>query len=361
MRRHRAAGVAIVCSLLVVIALVGCSSFDATDAVTTSAATSSTSATTSGSSFKVTLVSDLAGVSDRSFNELCWKGLVSFGLETGASVDYLQPANASEFEGNLDKAAGLGSDLVWGAGYAMSGSIEAAARSNPDSRFALIDGSFENCPSNLTGVTFRAQEPAFLVGYIAAMTTSTDKVGFVGGIQSDVIDQFEWGYKAGVAYGAKESGRPVEVVTQYVGSYSDQAGGYQAAAQMYVDGCDVVFHAAGNSGLGVIQAAVDSGKLVIGVDNDQYDVAPDNVLTSALKRVDKAVIQVSNGVLDGTVTGGTNIELGMKEDCAGISDEHSLMADSTYTSALKLGEQIKEGTLVPPANADDYQTFVAGL
>ena len=182
-------------------------------------------------------------------------------------------------------------------GFAMADATLKAAKDNPNTQFAIIDNGNDSQVSNFTGVMFRAQEPSFVVGYIAARTTKTGKVGFVGGISSALIDQFEYGYRGGVAYANKEKGTNVEISAQYAESFSDAAKGKAIANSMYSDGCDIVFHAAGGVGTGVIEAAKDANKLAIGVDRDQAYLAPENVLTSALKRVNVAIVEISEKIL----------------------------------------------------------------
>ena len=196
---------------------------------------------------------------------------------------------------------------------------------------------------------------------IAACTTKTGQVGFVGGVSSSIIDQFEWGYKAGVAYGAKEKGTEVTVSAQYADSFTDSAKGKAIASKMFSDGCDVVFHAAGGVGTGVIEAAKEANKYAIGVDKDQAYLAPDNVLTSALKRVDKAVIEVSQKIEAKEVSGGDNMSLGMSEEAVGIPEDHKLMGEDVYKAAIELGDKIRGGSIVPPASEADYATYVAAL
>ncbi|WP_283610467.1 BMP family lipoprotein [Faecalispora anaeroviscerum] len=319
------------------------------------------SSTAAKTDFKVSMVTDTGGVNDQSFNQLSWEGLQKLKTDTGADVSYAESKQDSDYATNLDKAVDDNNNLVWGVGFAMGDAILTAAKANPDVQFAIVDNSYKETPSNLTAVEFRAQEPSFLVGYIAAKTTKTNKVGFVGGVKSDVINQFEYGYKAGVAYGAKEMGKKVEVVAQYAESFVDSAKGKAIASKMFSGGCDIVFHAAGNVGTGVIEAAKEANKYAIGVDKDQAFLAPNNVLTSALKKVDKAVEEVSKEIMDGKKTGGTTISLGVKEEAAGIPEEHKLMGDDTYKAATALQDQIKEGKLVPPASEADYNTFVKNL
>ena len=311
--------------------------------------------------FKVSMVTDTGGVNDQSFNQSSWEGLQKLKADTGADVSYSESKQATDYATNLDKAVDDNNQLIWGIGFAMSEAVLNSAKANPDIQFAIVDNSYPTTPSNLTAVVFRAQEPSFLVGYIAARTTKANKVGFVGGEKSDVIDQFEYGYKAGVAYGAKEMNKKVDVVAQYAESFSDSAKGKAIASKMFSGGCDIVFHAAGNVGTGVIEAAKEAQKYAIGVDKDQAFLAPDNVLTSAMKLVNKAVEEVSQDVMDGKKVGGTTISLGLSEDAVGIPTDHKLMGDDTYNAALALEQQIKDKKIVPPASEADYNTYVASL
>lgn len=354
--------IALLLAAAMAVSATACSSGGAaSSAAGSSAASAGDPSSAAKATYKVSMVTDTGGVNDQSFNQLSWEGLQKLKADVGADVSYTESKQEADYATNLDKAVDDQNDLIWGVGFAMGDAILNAAKANPDVRFAIVDNQYEETPSNLTAVVFRAQEPSFLVGYIAAKTTKTDKVGFVGGVKSDVIGQFEYGYKAGVAYGAKEMGKKIEVVAQYAESFVDSAKGKAIASKMFSGGCDIVFHAAGNVGTGVIEAAKEANKYAIGVDKDQAFLAPNNVLTSALKKVDKAVEEVSKEIMDGKATGGTTISLGVKEDAAGIPEEHKLMGEETYKAAVALQDQIKDGKLVPPASEDDYNTFVKNL
>lgn len=318
-----------------------------------------TSGSASGASYKIEMVTDTGGVNDQSFNQSAWEGLQKLQSDNGWDVSYMESKQESDYATNLDKAVDDGSNLIWGIGFAMAEAVGNCAKSNPDVQFAIIDNANPTGAANITGVQFRAQEPSFMVGYIAARFSKTGKVGFVGGISSDVIDQFEFGYKAGVQYANSEKGLNVEVQSQYAESFSDSAKGKSIAQKMFSDGCDVVFHAAGGVGTGVIQAAKDAGKYAIGVDRDQAYLAPDNVITSALKRVNTAVIDVSTQLQGGKIEGGTNVSLGATEDCVGIPEEHSIMGDEIYNDAIALEDKIKSGKIKPPANESDLASFKA--
>ncbi|MFC2706328.1 MAG: BMP family ABC transporter substrate-binding protein [Olsenella profusa] len=326
-----------------------------------SSSDSGSDSSATSSSYKIEMVTDTGGVSDQSFNQSSWEGLQQLQQDKGWTVSYLESRQESDYKTNLDKAVDDGANLVWGIGFAMADAVESCAQTNPDVQFAIIDNGYDDPSANLTGVMFRAQEPSFLVGYIAARVSTSGKVGFVGGISSNIISQFEWGYKAGVAYANRKEGLNVQVTSQYAESFSDAAKGKSIAQKMLSNGCDVVFHAAGGCGTGVIEAAKEAGKYAIGVDRDQAYLAPDNVLTSALKLVNKAIIEVSEGLQSGEDKGGANVELGLKEDAVGIPEDHHLFSDEIYDKAISFEDLIKDGTITPPATEDDYNTFASTL
>ena len=311
------------------------------------------------SSFSVAMITDTGGINDQSFNQSAWEGLTELKEEKGVEVNYIESKQASDFVTNLERLGDNGANLLWGVGYACADAVLEAADSNPDIQYAIIDNAYDDTPANVTGVMFRAEQPSFMVGYVAGRMTETGKVGFVGGISSGLIDQFQYGYEAGVKYAAKELGRDIDISVQYAESFSDAAKGKAIATKMYSDGCDVIYHAAGGSGTGVIEAAKEADKWVIGVDRDQAYLAPENVLTSALKLVGKAVKEVSIEAMEGKTIGGQTLTFGLKEDCVGIPEEHGNMADGVYEDTLKVAESIKNGELVPPTTKETYEAFTA--
>ena len=153
----------------------------------------------------------------------------------------------------------------------------------------------------------------------------------------------------------------MNVSVQYAKSFSDSAKGKAIAGKMFTDGCDVVYHAAGGTGTGVIEAAKEAGKWAIGVDRDQAYLAPDNVLTSALKNVNVAVEEVSKEYMAGQKIGGQTLEFGLTEGAVGIPEEHKNYSDEIYNAALKIADDIKAGTIKVPATEADYNTYVESL
>lgn len=312
------------------------------------------------SSVKIAMITDTGGINDQSFNQSAWEGLQQLTADTGIKTNYIESKQASDFVNNFNTLVDQGNTLCWGIGYACYDGIKQAAQDNPDVHFAIVDNANQDSVDNLTGVMFRAQESSFMVGYIAAATTTTNKVGFVGGVSSAIIDQFEWGYKAGVAYANSELGKNVTVDSQYAESFSDAAKGKSIANKMFTDGADIVYHAAGGTGQGVIEAAKDANKFAIGVDRDQNYLAPENVLTSALKNVNVAVEDLSIQFASGK-TLPKDVDYGLKEGAVGISEDHHLYSDETYNAALEIGEDIKNGNITPPATEKDYENYVKAL
>lgn len=310
--------------------------------------------------YSVAMVTNVGGINDQSFCQSAWAGLTSLKENYGVNVSYLESLQESDYAGNLDKMIDNGNDLVWAIGFAMSDAAYNAALTNTDQEFGIIDETYgDNTPDNMVGVMFRAQESSFLVGYIAGLTTETDKVGFVGGIGSAILDQFEYGYRAGVAYAAEELGKDISVSVQYAESFTDAAKGKAIATKMYSDGCDIVFHAAGTVGVAVIEAAKDSGNWAIGVDMDQYDVAPEAVLTSAVKRVDKAIELVSLDYMNGTSHGGTTLEYGLSDGAVGIPDENPNVSEEVLEKTAVVEEEIIAGNIVVPYDEATFETFLS--
>ena len=308
----------------------------------------------------VGIVAYAVGIEDGGFNQSAWEGLQRLAGTSDCETSFLESNAEGDFQENIHKLVDAGGDLCWAIGYSCADILREEAEEHPDRSFAIVDYAYEDTPSNMTGVMFRAEESAFLAGYVAGCVTESGKLGFIGGESNEVIDQFRYGYQAGAWYAGKELGREITVETAYTGSFADVAGGRDLAADMYDRGCDIVFHAAGESGMGVIDAAREAGKYVIGADKDQSYLAPEQVLTSVLKDVNSAVYQVSRDYLEGNPIGGRTIELGLAEDAVGQSEEHSLYSDEIYTRMLVLRDRIVSGELDPPAGKPAYEQFIGG-
>lgn len=221
------------------------------------------------------IITDVGGVDDKSFNQSAWEGLVAWGEENGVEqgvggYDYIESNSDSDYVTNINAAVNAGFSLIFGIGYKLEPAIDEAAQQYPDNKFIIIDSVVDQ--PNVASITFKDQESSFLAGVAAAMTTETNHVGFVGGVESEVIGRFEAGFVAGVQAVDPE----IEITIEYAGHFADAPRGKQIAAAMYSNDVDVIFHAAGGTGLGIFSEAKDlvtndpSRELyVIGVDQDQ--------------------------------------------------------------------------------------------
>lgn len=309
---------------------------------------------------KVGFVTDEGGVNDNSFNQGVWEGLQKAQADFGITPSYQESHVAEEYSPNMETLIDDENELIVAAGFKLGDAMLEKAKANPDVKFAIVDMAYDETPENLIGIVFKAEQPSFLVGYIAGLTTETDKVGFVGGQEGTVIWGFDYGYEAGVKYAAKELGKDITVEKQYVGNFSDAAKGKAIASSMFSGGCDIVFHAAGAAGDGVIDAAIDADKWAIGVDRDQIDRGPENVLTSAMKRADVAVYNIVKDLADGKeFPGGTTIVYGLENDgavdIAPSSDKNVKPEILEKIPALK--EKIIKGEIVVPYNAETYAEY----
>ena len=301
--------------------------------------------------FKPAVVFDMGGKFDKSFNEGIWNGLEKFRKETGIKYREFEVQQEAQREQFLRKLAKRGSDPILAVGFGQASAVEKVAKEFPNTRFSIIDVNWLNLP-NVQGIAFKEQEGSFLVGVLAAMRSETGKVGFVGGMDIPLIHKFACGYVQGVKY--INSGATVfqKMTGTTPAAWNDPARGAELAKTMFDSGADIVYAAAGSTGLGVLQSAADNGKMSIGVDSNQNHLQPGSVLTSMLKRVDVAAYNVFKSAQDGTWKSGVKT-LGLAEDGVGWAlDEHNA---KLITSAMKSKvEQVRKGIISGSIKVHDY-------
>ena len=251
------------------------------------------------SEVKVGVITDVGGVNDGSFNQSAWEGLTRANEELGITTNYLESHTDSDYIPNLETFIDEEYDLIISVGYMLADATRAAAEANPDTKFAIIDDSSIDLP-NVTSLIFHAEQASYLVGYVAGLTTKTNNIGFVVGMTNETMNQFGYGYYAG----AKDANPDITVQQFNANSFADSATGKTMANTAITNGADIVFQAAGATGLGVIDACKEAGIWAIGVDSDQSVVAPDTILTSAMKRVDNACYDEAKEILEGGFTQG---------------------------------------------------------
>ncbi len=264
---------------------------------------------------QVGLVFDIGGLGDKSFNDQAYTGLkkaaAEYSLEMGKDIEYLEPAEAADRETALRQMASKKKALIFGIGFIFSEDVNRIAKDFPETKFACVDyvspANEADIPPNVVGLKYKEEEGAFLVGALASMVTKTNKIGFVGGMQSPLIKKFEAGYKAGAHYANPKC----VVIANYAGmtpdAFKNPSKGKELALSIYDKGADIIFHASGSTGLGVFEAARDKKKLAIGVDADQYDEAPGYILTSMIKKVDVSVFEEIKAVHDNKFANGIRV------------------------------------------------------
>ncbi|TCI56000.1 BMP family ABC transporter substrate-binding protein [Exiguobacterium sp. SH1S21] len=316
------------------------------------------------SDFKVAMVTDTGGVDDKSFNQSAWEGLKKFGednnLTENEGYKYLQSSKQADYQPNLQQLARDNFNLIYGIGFLMGEDIQKVAEQFPDNNFALVDMVVD--APNVASITFKEQEGSFLVGVVAGLTTKTDKVGFIGGVESDLIKKFENGYKAGVM--AVNPDATIDV--KYAEDFNSAEKGTAISSGMYGAGSDIIYHAAGGTGVGVFTEAKNRKKngedvWVIGVDRDQYEEGlPENVtLTSMVKRVDTATYEVSKLAMEDKFPAGEIVEFSLKDDGVGIAETSSEnVAADVLTKVEEYRTQLIDGDITAPATDAEFEEFM---
>jgi basic membrane protein A len=305
---------------------------------------------------RVGLVFDVGGRGDKSFNDSAWLGVERARRERGVEVELVEPGDGSDRESGLRLLAAEGFDLVIGVGFIFSDDMYAVASEYPSTRFACIDyakfgpDGFVPPPSNMAALKFREEQGSYLVGALAALTSRSRRVGFVGGMDIPLIHKFEEGYRAGALRVCPEC----QVLVGYAGvtgdAFKNPGKGKELALAQYAEGADVIFHAAGSTGLGVFEAARATGLLAIGVDADQWDEAPGRILTSMTKKVDVAVFDIVDEVVAGRFRGGLRV-FGLAEGGVDyVWDDHNrpLLPDGARDRVEGLRREIIEGRVDVP-------------
>ena len=301
------------------------------------------------SEFKIGLITDVGGVNDGSFNQSSWEGLERAGEELGVTVNYLESATDADYAPNMETFVDEDYDLIISVGYMLADATRAAAEANPDTKFAIIDDSSIDLP-NVTSLIFHAEQASYLVGYVAGLTTKTNNIGFVVGMTNETMNQFGYGYCAG----AIDANPDITVQQFNANSFADSATGKTMANTAITNGADIVFQAAGATGLGVIEACQEAGVYAIGVDSDQSSIAPNTVLTSAMKRVDNAVYSTVEELIAGTLEGGVQ-SFDLAAGGVDIAPSQDLIAPEVIDAVNEVKEKIVSGEVVVPEDKESFE------
>ena len=323
--------------------------------------TGGTGTTTDGkATIKAAMVTDIGGLGDKSFNDISAAGLKMAADELGIETKIVESKAPTDYESNLTQLANAGYNPIFAVGFLMTDTVSKVSTETPDVVYGGVDEFFDPTIPNVVGIGFRDQEAGYLAGVLAASLTTqvsvdpriNDKpiLGFVGGMEIPPVQA----YQAGFIAGAKKTNPAIEVKSIYTGSFTDQQKGFEAGKALIEQGADIVFAAAGQTGLGSAKACQENKALFIGVDFDQYITIPgigDTIITSAVKGIDKAIFSIIKQAVDGTLKGGENISLGLKEDISGIAPYHD-WDTKVPAETKKLVDDAKAdiiaGTITPP-------------
>ena len=301
---------------------------------------------------KIGMVTDVGGVNDKSFNQTSWEGLQALAAEDPSfEVAYLESKTDADYQTNINTFIDEGYDLIICVGYMLADATREAAEDNPEQLFAIIDDASIDLP-NVACLMFAQEQASYLVGLVAGSVTQSKTVGYVQGMVSDSMNLFGIGYISGVLEVC-----PDATVLQYnANNFGDIAGGNTAAKDMITKGADVIYQAAGGTGIGVINACDEEGIWAIGVDTDQAPLAPEHVITSAMKRVDVASQDISKAVAAGAFTAGIHLY-----DLSNGGVDLAPTRDHIPAEVLEAVEAAKAaiiaGEKVVPTSAEDCPAF----
>lgn len=303
----------------------------------------------SGEGMKVGLITDVGGVNDGSFNQSAWEGLQRAMEELGIEANYLESATDADYVPNIETFIDEEYDLIISVGYMLADATKAAAEANPDSRFAIIDDATIEL-DNVTCLMFKHEQASYLVGYVAGLMTETNNIGLVIGMANENMNKFGYGYCAG----AMDANPEITIQQFNANSFADSATGKTNANTAITNGADIVFHAAGATGLGVIEACQEAGIYAIGVDSDQSGIAPDTIITSAMKRVDNAVYDAVESLIAGSLEGGIHT-YDLSAGGVDIAPTQDLLTEEVIAAVEEVKTKIISGEIVVPATKDEYE------
>ena len=325
-----------------VLALAACGGDDGDEAAPTLAAPNG-----AGEQVKVGLVTDIGQLNDRGFNQLAHEGVQQAQRELGIEMRVLESASDADYVPNMSSLADQGFDLIIGVGFAQGEAVATVAKEYPEAKFAIIDvdqASLPGKPPNVVGLIFREEQVGYLAGYLAALTAKRepgeDVVSSVGGMKEPPVDRFIAGYQAG----AKAAVPGIQVLNGYSQDWDDLAKCKEVALDQIAQGSRVVFQVAGGCGLGALDAAKERGLWGIGVDADQSFLGP-HILTSAQKKVDRAVFLTIQSVVENQWQGGRNLTFGLEEEGVGLGEISDEVPEEDLAAVEEVGGRIASGAI----------------
>ena len=295
---------------------------------------------------KIGVIYDSGGKFDKSFNELAFNSAMRVVNELGWDIIEFEAANNTQIEQGMRKVADRGATLIVAMGFAQADAVAAVAPQYPDINFVNVDVCWLDDPAgNIYQACYKEHEGSFLVGMIAAMASKTGKIGFVGGMDIPLIRKFQGGYEQGAMYVNPD----IEIHANMTGTtpeaWNNPTKGAELTKAQVDKGADVVYQAAGGTGIGVLQAAADAGIMGIGVDTNQNWMHPGNMLTSMLKRLDLTIFEQAQKTADGTFEPAI-VVLGLADGMVGYAAEDGMVTDEMVAAVAAASAEIVSGNIV---------------
>ncbi len=321
----------------------------------------------SAKKYFVVMVTDTAGLGDKSFNDSVWAGIQKAVKDFGIEARVIQSMEMADYIPNLEEAVKSGADLIVAVGFLIRDSVEEVAKKYPSAKFVMIDAVVDS--PNVASMVFREQEIGFVTGAFVALMTKTGKVGWVGGMFIPPVERFEVGYRAGIEFVNENFNKNVKVLIAYVGSFENVPKAKSLALQQFAQGADIVFAGGGKNTLGIFEAAKEYSlkyekkdgirRFAIGVDQDQDWIQPGYILTSAMKRVDVAVYSAIEKLVKGEFKGGV-YSLGLKGNYLSLSPmkyTRRFVPERILKIVEKVKKLVEDGVIVPPKTRKELKKF----
>lgn len=309
------------------------------------------SSTKVGKGKTILFMTDVGGLEDGSSNDSIYEGLKKAENEFGVDINVVEPQSDDEYASLLLNAKEVNPDVIITLGLLSGNAVELTADKLMDEEVVVIDALVE-C-DNATSITYKVHEGAFLAGVIAGLTSKSGSVGFVGGLEIPSTQAYEYGYKAGF----KTVNPQGEVLVNYIGAYNEPELGEEAAIAQNRLGADVIFHASGGSGIGVLKAAKEKGFWTIDIDDTEGSSDSKYVLTSIIKRYDNASFYIADTIVQGNKLPKI-VEMGLKEEGIGYVDSQGNVTEDVITKTEELKEDIINGTIQVPYDQITYETYI---
>ena len=299
---------------------------------------------------EIAMVTDIGGLNDESYNDQLWEGLEQAEENLTIDIKVMESNLMTDYLPNLNQLAEENANLIWAVGFSMKQAVKEAAQMYPETSFAIIDAELEL--ENVLSVNFAVEEAAYLAGAAAALKSESSKIAFIGGRENNILKSYEAGFRAG----AIQADQDIEIISRYVGSFDKPTAAEDTALNLYRDGADVIFHAAGAGSKKIIDAALENGFYVIGVDRQFNDLAPDNILTTVVKNISTITARESENFYYGDFETGIR-SYGLKEDGGGLDNKQlqKLTSQDIFAEIERLRQLIIDGEIDVPNEIDEVQ------